>query len=595
MMNELKKQRGITLIALVVTIIVLLILAGVSISTLVGDNGLLTKTIYAKKKYEEAAKAEELQLEILNAQIGESSNGNISSATQVVGKMIESALANGSDLDDVIDDLNEKLETIQENVKIRKITNEAELRAVGTNEDNPLNDAVYIVANDITLTSSWTPIGTKTEYFSSIFLGNGKTISGISMDNTSDEYIGLFGYNSGKITNLTVTGTITTTQKGAGGVAGYNLGTIDNCTNEVNITSTMPIEDAKTCSVGGIVGDNGIIGNENVRSIVGGTITNCTNNGTIIAQDDGVGGICGTSYNGNIENCINNGDVSSTTFCVAGICGAFTGATIKGCKNTATISATEGLLGGIVGQCIRGNEILVAERATIIDCHNEGNIVSTGGTAGRWSPTGGIVGRCDGYIQKCSNKGEITFDGNYTGGICGVNLGTISMCFNTKDIKYEGGQSSTGRLVGGIAGQTYHVIERTSGNLIADCYNIGDITGSVDIGGIAGRAETDAKIQRCYNVGLITASAASTSQGGIVGTFKSDDVVVENTCYYIDTNSSGVGRGYGDSGAFTITNDSSISKTSAEMQSDILSGLGANFKENTQTIDGHNYPILTWQ
>ena len=33
------KQKGITLIALVITIIVLLILAGVSIATLTGDNG----------------------------------------------------------------------------------------------------------------------------------------------------------------------------------------------------------------------------------------------------------------------------------------------------------------------------------------------------------------------------------------------------------------------------------------------------------------------------------------------------------------------------------------------------------------------------
>ncbi len=39
----MKKQNGITLIALVITIIVLLILAGVSIAMLTGDNGILTK------------------------------------------------------------------------------------------------------------------------------------------------------------------------------------------------------------------------------------------------------------------------------------------------------------------------------------------------------------------------------------------------------------------------------------------------------------------------------------------------------------------------------------------------------------------------
>ena len=39
----MKNQRGITLIALVITIIVLLILAGVTISMVVGDNGILTR------------------------------------------------------------------------------------------------------------------------------------------------------------------------------------------------------------------------------------------------------------------------------------------------------------------------------------------------------------------------------------------------------------------------------------------------------------------------------------------------------------------------------------------------------------------------
>lgn len=38
-----KEQKGVTLIALVITIIVLLILAGVSIAMLTGDNGILTK------------------------------------------------------------------------------------------------------------------------------------------------------------------------------------------------------------------------------------------------------------------------------------------------------------------------------------------------------------------------------------------------------------------------------------------------------------------------------------------------------------------------------------------------------------------------
>ena len=42
-------SKGITLIALVITIIVLLILAGVSIAMLTGDNGILTQATEAKK------------------------------------------------------------------------------------------------------------------------------------------------------------------------------------------------------------------------------------------------------------------------------------------------------------------------------------------------------------------------------------------------------------------------------------------------------------------------------------------------------------------------------------------------------------------
>ena len=47
---NLKERNGITLIALVITIIVLLILAAVSIATLTGQNGILTQANNAKDK-----------------------------------------------------------------------------------------------------------------------------------------------------------------------------------------------------------------------------------------------------------------------------------------------------------------------------------------------------------------------------------------------------------------------------------------------------------------------------------------------------------------------------------------------------------------
>ena len=48
----MKSNKGITLIALVVTIVVLLILAGVSISMLTGENGIITQAQNAKERTE---------------------------------------------------------------------------------------------------------------------------------------------------------------------------------------------------------------------------------------------------------------------------------------------------------------------------------------------------------------------------------------------------------------------------------------------------------------------------------------------------------------------------------------------------------------
>ena len=54
-----RKEQGITLIALVITIIVLLILAGVSIAMLTGENGILTQAQRAKEETEQTEKNEE--------------------------------------------------------------------------------------------------------------------------------------------------------------------------------------------------------------------------------------------------------------------------------------------------------------------------------------------------------------------------------------------------------------------------------------------------------------------------------------------------------------------------------------------------------
>ena len=111
-----QKNKGITLIALVVTIIVLLILAGVTIATLAGDNGILTRATQSKEQTKLTDEQEKIKL----------------SATEVLTK------TNGKEISQ--DNLEEALgEYFEEGAYTVK---------VGTNEDKTEGYIVKITEND---------------------------------------------------------------------------------------------------------------------------------------------------------------------------------------------------------------------------------------------------------------------------------------------------------------------------------------------------------------------------------------------------------------------------------------------------------------
>ena len=85
-LGDQKKNNGITLIALVVTIVVLLILAGITIGTLTGENGIINKSKEAKSNTEYDQWSEKIDLAIIDA---EGNNRN-------------------ADIDDVIEELKNK-------------------------------------------------------------------------------------------------------------------------------------------------------------------------------------------------------------------------------------------------------------------------------------------------------------------------------------------------------------------------------------------------------------------------------------------------------------------------------------------------------
>lgn len=75
-MEEIKKERGITLIALVITIIVLLILAGISIVTITGNNSVIEQADNAKNLTEVAKEKELIEISSVRA-MGNNRYGNL--------------------------------------------------------------------------------------------------------------------------------------------------------------------------------------------------------------------------------------------------------------------------------------------------------------------------------------------------------------------------------------------------------------------------------------------------------------------------------------------------------------------------------------
>ena len=95
-MKKFKNEKGITLVALVVTIIVLIILAGISINLILGDNGIITIAKKAKENIELARVEEETQLNELYTQLESNNTGSGGTNYDAIAKLTEfkTAIAN---------------------------------------------------------------------------------------------------------------------------------------------------------------------------------------------------------------------------------------------------------------------------------------------------------------------------------------------------------------------------------------------------------------------------------------------------------------------------------------------------------------------
>ena len=444
MQRQERKQKGITLVALVITIIVLLLLAGVTISLLVGENGIITKAKEGGNRTQQAQEKEKIELAV-TASIMEDTDkltieeGNLNTELMnELGGEGEYTLTNNQDGSFLIRIEKSKRtyyignsgEVIgEENMK--KISNAEELKAFRdeVNSGNSYDGWYVYLTDNITLnnTEIWEPIGVAEQTigmhldnerhkpFRGIFDGTGHEINGIYI-NTTDKGQGLFGFViGGTIKNINLHNSIFNGNGAIGSIVGYmrNSGSIINCITDATVSG-------KTF-VGGIVGycdkDSYLLYNIN-KGII-------TNNSTQIDDNIGLytGGIVGNfGKNSCIYRCANIGKVTGLQY-VGGICGsASSNAKILEVYNLGEIEGTGNSIGGIAGRIY--NESLITES------YNTGNIVSKGNFIG------GIVGSIDkgeNIIKNCYSIGNIT--GNQADPIVGQkNLNSeILNCFSRKD------------------------------------------------------------------------------------------------------------------------------------------------------------------
>lgn len=329
-MIKKRRNKGITLIALVVTIIVLLILAGVTIATLTGDNGILTRAQEAKNETEQAEKDEKEKL------------GDMEDVINEIATVIE--------IEQVTDENPGKLEVDEKNANTYIInsiedliffandvtegnTYEGETVKLGLNLDFKSNKSYvdpfrtdcgkygYDGELKILLTSGtgFNMIGSTENDkngFYGIFDGNGYMIRNLFINKSISEgtdykFLGLFSKNYGTITNLDIMGNINITEYKnntlIGLLTGINMATgiIDNCSSYGSIYVEEKCEDiAETyyIAIGGIAGQQN-----------SGIIRNCDNSAEIVLignqQKAFVGGIAGSNA-GNILKSYNIGDIN---------------------------------------------------------------------------------------------------------------------------------------------------------------------------------------------------------------------------------------------------------------------------------------------
>ena len=428
----------------ILNIIVLLILAGITIATLTGENGVLTQANDSKEKTEIAKETEMINLAVIST-IGTDGHKNLT--VEKLQEELDQLEGKGNvEVSDVVDNFEVYFTKSKRYYEIDKDGNVGNYQIAGEinyagditkggtldgSEQKPYE--INCIEDLVAFSNIINRTGMKIEN------GVATEVSGKDYDNTLFSYVVLkrnlnfyskFSYGNsartdfGDINEDDTDGnelfTEMTTGTGFRPIGEFNIKVFQGIFNGQGYEIRNLYEN--TAGAAGLFG------------VISANIKNLGITGNITSIDNVAGGITVRAGSSKIENCYFKGEIKAAT-----------------------------AAGGIVGA---GN----GKANLIIDkCYNLGNIISD-------DSSGGIIGNAyPVYVTNCYNKGNIY--GKYAGGILGYcnYTPTIYNSFNLGNIKAT-------LSAGGIVGDIYSSIK------IKNTYNVGQIESPSYAGGISGSA-----------------------------------------------------------------------------------------------------------
>lgn len=539
----LKNKKGITLIALIITIIILIILAGITISTL-AQNGLFGRTQDAKEKTNIAREKEQIKMSVMAVLAKDYTKIAIGDLEEELGKYEDISSVNG-------------VNTIPNNVEI--VANKK------------------VKLRDLFISTSYAADATDYEY-AKVTYNSGRIY-----------YVKLKGNDKGKIYK---TPDSVNPSKEDDKDPDENPGVLEGEGTDENPYTINSIEDLVAFSSNVNSGSNNYVGqivtlgrnlyfdgshnsyaNENSKYAVDVDNYTCTPNENststikelLIDKEKGIGffsiGASKNTFKGtfdgkghfldglqinineaNVPNAglfgkidtevtiknigINSGKIDKgykVGAIIAYITNSVEEVTIENCYNKAQVGGYSDCIavGGIIGYS-------ESTKIKIINCYNEGKIgygsAHVGGIMGNKEYSGNNAGKQEVTISGCHNSGElVNQNAENIGGIVGDTYGTtrIYNCYNTGNISTQG-------TIGGI------ICRQTGGDLeIEKCYNTGNIQATSLVSGIATYISGEnVKIKNSYNEGNITGNDIGPCAGILVyeNSYSAGDVTIED-CY----------------------------------------------------------------